>query len=305
MKRTNIQTLPEHPLEMWAQMPNFKVDAILGADFHLREDLPVCRTDNFEAAQWRKLDEIKVLQKKHNCPVYHAGDLFQHWKPSPSLLSKTIQHLPAEFYTVYGNHDLPQHNMELLEKSGVFTLYVAGKINILPKGHFGEVPQHSITIKGKRVGICHIMTYKGNLPFPGCKSPLAAALLNRHKDIDMLLTGDNHQSFTQIYDGRLLVNPGSLTRHKADQVNHRPAVYLWNAETNTALPHYLGIENNVISREHIEVQEQRDKRIDAFISGLTADWSGTLNFKDNLKIFFAENNTSENLQNIIMNAIKE
>jgi N-acetylmuramoyl-L-alanine amidase len=43
----------------------------------------------------------KKLQEKHQCPVFHAGDLFDYWKPSPWLISKAIEHLPDKFYTIY------------------------------------------------------------------------------------------------------------------------------------------------------------------------------------------------------------
>ena len=96
--------------------------AILTGDWHLREDSPTCRTDDFWTTQWEKVDFVSDLQKKYNCQVIHSGDLFNHWKPSPYLLNKTMRHIPKEFYTVYGNHDLPQHNIELADKCGINVL---------------------------------------------------------------------------------------------------------------------------------------------------------------------------------------
>ena len=52
------------------------IDAILTGDWHLREDTPICRTDDFQTAQWEKVRIISDLQKKYNCPVIHSGDLF-------------------------------------------------------------------------------------------------------------------------------------------------------------------------------------------------------------------------------------
>ena len=101
---------------------------ILASDFHLREDHPVCRTDDFWQAQWKKVDFVSELQEKYDCPVLHAGDLFDFWKPSPYLLTETIKHLPNKFFTVYGQHDLPQHNLKLAYKCGINTLAEAGKL---------------------------------------------------------------------------------------------------------------------------------------------------------------------------------
>lgn len=290
---------------------NKRPSAILCGDFHLREDQPVCRTDDHETAQWIKVDFIKALQKKYNCPVLHSGDLFNHWKPSPHLLSKTIEHLPEQFWTIYGNHDQPQHNMELVYKSGIRTLFKAGKLKIFPGVHWGTFPEtykqlrvEQTEIKGKKILVYHIMTYQAKTPWPGCIDPMAGKLLRKYPEYDLILTGHNHKSFVEHYEGRLLVNPGSLTRHDADQINHKPRVYLWYAETNTVKPVYLPIEDNVISREHIERKEERDGRIEAFISQLDSEWEAEISFEENLKRFFSHNKIRDSVKDIVMNSIE-
>ena len=118
-----------------------KPTAILTADWHLRDTQPVCRTDNFWEAQWKKVQYVLNLQNEHKCPIIHAGDFFHTWKTSPYLLSKTMEHMDSKypFLTVYGNHDLPQHNLELAHKSGLHTLCMAGKLITLPGGPLGAI----------------------------------------------------------------------------------------------------------------------------------------------------------------------
>jgi len=290
---------------------NKKPSAILTSDWHLREDQPVCRTDNHEIAQWIKVDFIRALQKKYNCPVLHAGDLFNHWKPSPHLLSKTIEHLPNQFHTIFGQHDLPAHNTEFIPKCGITTLAKAGKLTAYIAGTWGtkpkDFPEFDLSFplfQKRKVLVWHIMTYQGKQPWPGCIDPKAAKLLRKYLEYDLILTGDNHKAFVEEYEGRLLVNPGSLTRHDADQVNHKPRVYLWCAETNTVEAVYLPIEQDVISREHITRKEERDGRIDAFISQLDSEWEAEISFEENLKRFFSTNKIRESVTNIVMNAIE-
>ena len=282
--------------------------AIFTADWHLREDQPVCRTDDFQKEQWNKIQFIKDLQNKYDCLVLHAGDLFHHWKPSPYLLSKTIEHLPNNFWTVAGNHDLPQHNMELIEKSGIFTLIKAGKINLLSGCHWGGVPDIPRSLAfpttEETVLVWHVMTWKGNTPYPNCPDPDCFRLLRKYKEFDVLLTGHNHQSFTAEQDGRLLVNPGCITRQEADQTNHKPCIYLWYGETDIQqifLPHNRG----VISREHIELQQKKTDRIDAFITRLNSEWESTISFEDNLERFFASNDIETDVKDIIYKSIEE
>ena len=283
-----------------------KPDLILCSDMHLRESKPTCRTDDYTSAQWTKLDYIQKLQYDYERPVLHAGDLFDHWKPSPHLLTRTMIHLPEQFYTVYGQHDLPQHNLELSHKCGINTLAQADKLKILGECHWGQKPNKASLIKPNDIKILvwHKMNYKGKKLWPGQVDPSALRLLKKYPQFNLIVTGDNHKPFVQEYEGRLLVNPGSMMRITAGQVDHRPRVYLWYADTNTVEPIYLPIEEGVISREHIEVQKERDNRIDAFISRLDDDWETEFSFEDNLQRFAEVNKTKQSVMNIIYKAIE-
>lgn len=112
-----------------------KPDAILTADWHLQDTQPRCRLDEFWTTQWKKVDFISALQRQYDCPVLHAGDLFEIPRPSPMLLSETIRHIPKQFYTIYGNHDLPDRNIKFGYKSGVHVLETAKKLTVLDATH--------------------------------------------------------------------------------------------------------------------------------------------------------------------------
>lgn len=294
-----------------------KPDLILTSDWHLREDTPICWKGNFLDEQTQSIGFVGGLQSKYNCPVVHAGDLFHHWKPSPWLLSYAIDYLPLDFYTIYGQHDLPQHNWELREKCGIFCLERAGSVKVLNGCHYGQEPNplHSMLEIGNgeyqvlntiqpNILVWHHLTYKGNPPFPGAAGGQASVMLRKYPQFDLIVTGDNHQSFTANYGKQLLVNPGSLTRQKADQIDFEPRVYLWYAEDNTVEPVYLPIAKGVISREHIDRVEKRDERIDAFISKLDDEYEVGVSFEENLEEFFQVNNTEEDIKQIIYKSIE-
>ena len=184
--------------------PKKRPDGILTADWHLREDIPTCRTDDFQKAQWTKVKFIADLQKEYDCDVYHAGDLFNHWKPSPYLLSKAIEWLPDNFYTVYGNHDLPQHNLELANKCGINTLKAADLLTVLYEAHWGQEPKDDAAIifgngtKFRReMLVWHTMNYQGRKPWPGCTDPSSMKLLRKYPQFDLILTGHNHKPFVE------------------------------------------------------------------------------------------------------------
>ena len=298
-------------------------NAILTGDWHLREDQPTCRTDDFWKTQWKKVDFIKHLQEKYNCPVLHAGDLFNHWKPSPRLLSETILRLPKHFYTIYGNHDLPQHNLDLAYKCGINTLERAGVLAVLDECHWNQEPKYGSFHKekidvtcisdsfpryihyGSNILVWHVMNYQGKKPWPGCIDPSAASLLRKQPQYDLILTGHNHKPFVEKHEGRLLVNPGSITRQATDQIDHKPRVYLWYAKTNTVEPIYLPIEQDVISREHIDKISEREDRIDAFISKLDNDWEAGVSFEENLERFEKTNQVRQSVIQIVHKAVEQ
>ena len=281
-----------------------KADLILTADWHLRETTPICRTDNFcEETQWEKVDFISALQEEHDCPVAHAGDLFDYWKPSPELLSNTIKHIPKQFHSIAGNHDLPQHSMELLAKCGLYTLVAGGHVILEDHGHWNRgMSSNWWKIKGRSVYMWHIFNWKGVLPWPMCSAPTGAKLLRQH-NLDLLLTGDNHKPFVEKYEGRLLVNPGSIFRMDADQVDHKPRVYLWYAKENEVEPVYLPIKQNVVTREHIEIQKKREQRIAAFVSSINSNYSVGMSFEQNLELFKEKNKPRQSVMDLIYKAI--
>jgi len=287
-----------------------KAALILTSDWHARDTFPICRTDNFEETLWKKMDFVKALQEKHNCDIIHGGDLFHHWKPSPYLISKMIEHLPKRFFSIYGQHDLPQHNFEARDKSGIHVLEKAGALTVLPGVHWNGIPTDSdyIKIKGdeitRKILVWHKMVWKGKRPWPGCTDPSAVAMLRKYKQVDIILTGDNHQAFIEEYEGRIHVNPGSLTRQSAGQIDFEPRVYLYFAESNTVEAVFLPIEREAVSRSHIEKDEKRTERIGAFIEKIDGNWEASMSFENNLTEFFKINQTLSSVKDIIYKAIE-
>lgn len=283
---------------------------IITSDWHLRETAPPCRTDDFLEAQWKKVQFISDLQQQYGCPVIHAGDLFDHWKPSPWLLSKTMEHLPMDFHTIYGNHDLPQHNLELQNKTGIWALHKAGKLHIIEKGvHWGVIPSKDSIIhwNGLKIMVWHIGVYQGKLPYPGCTDPLATALLRKWgRNCDLIITGHYHISFHETYENATLINGGGITRQESDEANKIPRVALFDTETRVVnwipLPFSPGVVTKPISVQKIE---ERNDRIDAFISRLDTDWeANSISFEANMERYLKDNPVEEPVKTLIQEAIE-
>lgn len=295
-------------------------DAILTSDWHLRETIPTCRTDAFcEVTQWEKVEFVGHLASQHGCPVIHAGDLFHHWKPSPNLIRMCIKHLPVQFWTVYGQHDLPQHNWDLREKSGIAALEEARRLRVLGGTHWGQEPEEASYVMEKYEGkihqglnktirkilIWHKMVWQGKRLWPGQTDPNSLNILKNYEEYDLIVTGDNHHSFIENYEGRLLVNPGSLTRQNAEQIDFQPRIYLFYADENTVRPVDVPIQQGVVTRVHIERSEERSDRIRAFIEKIKGEWEIGMSFEKNLEEFFDTNPTREEIKNLIYKAIEQ
>jgi len=291
-----------------------KATAILTSDWHIRESIPECRTDNFMQAQWDKLLLINELYYSNGrIPILHAGDVFHHWKPSPYLLSNVVANLP--FYddskeygviAIAGQHDLPQHNLELMYKSGIETLFSAGTMTKASGGHFGSDKPHVIELVDSEmvVGLWHKLIWEKRPPHWDKDGLTAKEVLEEFSEFDLIVTGDNHASFVVKHEGRLLVNPGCLTRQKASEANHKPKVYLWFEESNTVEPFLFPIGKKDVSREHIERREQRDARIEAFVERLSEEIEVGLDFKENIEMFIQKHNVKEQIKNIIYEALE-
>lgn len=284
--------------------------AILTGDWHLRESAPGCRMDDFVAKQWRKVDYIKALAIANQAHIVHAGDLFHQWKPSPWLISSTIKYLPntplsSFFYTIYGNHDLPQHNIDLAYKTGISCLEQINRLNVL-KGRHWNCQSNDIdyAIGDKKVLVWHIMTWQGKCPAFAKGAYSAEDILHQYPEYDLIVTGHNHNSFMANVGGRLLVNPGAITRQTMGETHLIPRVYIYDSVLHSIEEVVLPYNKDVF----VDTTNERsvnDTRVEEYIAHLNSNWDADISFEKNLEKFSRENAINDDIMQVIWNAIKE
>ena len=289
-------------------------DAILTADWHLRDDRPIARTDDYWSAQELKVAFVSGLQQKHGCPVLHAGDLFHKHSPSPYLLQWVIKHLPKSFVTVPGNHDIPNHNMDRYESSGLAVLEAAGVVKVLREDGTGNWDgfNHSTVIgfpygaelykNSAEMIMLHEMVFN-KPPFPGVIGYTPDDLREIFPDAKLISTGHNH---TPLFDNTaepLVLNPGSLMRMTADQTDYEPCVWLWYAKENRVEPIKIPIEKGIICRKHIDAPEERDERMLTFVERLRTDIEIGLSFKNNLEAYMKKNKVPRLVDKTVWEAV--
>jgi DNA repair exonuclease SbcCD nuclease subunit len=279
---------------------------ILAADLHLRRTTPRARTDNFFETMGRKFRFI-LKQAQASPPLLVAGDFFHTPRPGEGLLRWVIDLLreyKVKPIVVPGQHDLPGHSLEQIGESGLGVLAAAGVIQLLTReqflgpGYHIEAAAYGVTPRNKkRQEPCHLnillwhhMVINESL-WPGQEADKAPAILRKYPQFDLIVTGDNHTSFTTMNGStkRWLVNPGSMMRMTAAQVNHLPHVFKY--ENGVVTPITIPIEPDVLDLAELEAVKDKDERISAFVDRLSSQWEAGLSFEKNVEKFFQTNKT--------------
>jgi DNA repair exonuclease SbcCD nuclease subunit len=301
--------------------------AILTADIHLRLTTPTARTDDYQDALLRKIEFLRSKSVGLGVPVLDAGDLFDNWRASPEAESIAMQSLPFVMVTIPGNHDIPKHNINLYYKSSLHVLDAAKRIHVginpdtpLRVGNnmvyffpYGTPIEKMVDV-GENIealdGECHIALYHGMVIgskdelWPGAKEyNMARALLQRVPGFDVIVTGHNHKTFTAEYEGRHLINPGSMMRMDADQMDHQPSFFILYSD-NSYTQQYIPIEKDVLTRQHIITSTERDERMLAFIERMGLNYEIGLSFERNLENHIADNKIRNGTKEKIWEAVE-
>ena len=108
---------------------------ILTADWHLRDDVPKSRTDRdtFFDEQFKKVEFIVNYAIEHDATIMLAGDVFHKSKVSPKVINRLAETIrnDVDILVIPGNHDLPNHNPELLEESSYGTMLHLGLLTFV------------------------------------------------------------------------------------------------------------------------------------------------------------------------------
>lgn len=308
-----------------------KPDAILTADWHLREDKPRRRTDDYFNAQVEKIRFVSDLQIKYEIPILDAGDLFNKWRVPPWLETWAIVNLPY-IVTIPGNHDLPEHNVDSFNRSSLSVLNASMHTDVLINQwaekdkpiSAGEcvpffihnstygIPWNSndkvkydnkINLLSKetdrRILLIHKMVSDVPLKYKMRELELGTAILKKYPEFGLIVSGHNHKSFVIEFEGRLLVNPGSMMRMSKDQIDFRPKVYLWYADENRVEPVYLPIKKDVFSEKKIREEKDNEERMESFVEALNTDYEFTLSFQKNIENYFENNKVRKPVRTII------
>jgi predicted phosphodiesterase len=290
-----------------------KILCIITSDGHIRDTKPRCRIDNYFEAQSKKLNQIKKLQIENNCPVFDCGDLLDNYRSSPFLEGWLIDNLPNQFYTIAGNHDLPNHRIEDIDKGSLGVLIKASKVKLLNWCSIGigvwgfnynsnfQIPKEFETRRKETKHIALVHEFISIDKFPGSITP--NELVNKLQGFDYIFCGHNHTNFDVKVNNTRVINIGSMLRMDADQINYKPAFYVMydNFEIEKI---YFDIDDNVIDRKYIDDKNKTNEKLEAFITSLNGKYEISNSFKNNIDNYLKENNIAEGIKEKIYASIQ-
>lgn len=298
--------------------------AVLCSDIHLQEKPPIARsaeTDWWKAMQ-RPVDQLKALAKKHKVPVVCAGDVFNHWKAPPELVNWALEHLPT-MYAVPGQHDLPFHSYEEMDRSAYGTLVRFGKIIDLPyfkptRVHPGlvlwgfpwnhKLKPCPLPMKDDevRLAVVHAYCWQKGADYPGAKEEQrAAAHASKLKGFHTAVFGDNHKPFLAQKEGRTIFNHGGFMRRKSDEYDHRPAFGLLMSDGSVDRV-FQDVEADLfIDRAAAKFEEGDEFQMQAFLKELSNLGGSELDFRDAVSHYLRTYEVSEGAKQIIIKALEQ
>jgi len=300
-----------------------KVIAILCSDLHLSQKPPRSRRkepDWFKAMA-RTLNELKGVSEHYGAPILCGGDVFDHWRADPELVNFAINFLP-EMYAIPGQHDLPLHNMDLIERSAYWTMVLIGRItpvyhkqpitienNIIlhafPWGTTIE-PQKEQS-KKKHVAICHEYFWTDNHHFHGApKENEASRYKKKIKGYHAVAYGDNHKGFLTKINGISVLNCGGFMRRTSDQKDYEPSIGLLCA-SGDIIQHRLQISHEkftTLEEEEIGIRKVlKSQDMDNFLTGLHETATKSFDFLEAIEYAMKKTYVTDDVRRMILEAL--
>lgn len=292
---------------------------LVTADWHLRDDVPICRKESnveFRKVQLDKVDWVCHKANELNASLVCAGDMFHVPRPSYGLLNgllKVFHRNNVVPLVVAGQHDLTWHSPQQYSNSALGLLIREGFVQLLDAG-VDCGPIQGSSWDEDRVAFPHggdCVVYVTHHPIAATKgdpSTTPSNFLSWFKDsaIRVVIAGDRHTPLRMEKYRKLLIVPGSLTRIASNQT-HEPQAwfvrgYSRSVEvTSFVIPH----DRHAIQQEHLDEKAERDSRVAAFVKSLAKDRDVQLSFVDNLKKALNDSKVGSGVRRLILEALAQ
>jgi len=303
------------------------VRAILVSDLHLQPRPTVARSaePDWYAAMQRPLDEIRALGNRFGVPIIYAGDIFDRWNAPPEVINFALQNL-APGYAVPGQHDLPNHRYEGIERSAYWTLVAAGVLTDIPAGgrriavassgletiawgfpwgHQVEPPDPDPGVDSPgslRLAVVHAFIWTKSTGYMDAdEGKKVAGYKSALQGFDAAVFGDNHKGFiVHPRGGPAICNCGGMMRRRIDEVGYRPGCGLLLGDGRVVRYYFDTSDDKFIDFSAAEEALELALDMGGLVGELAALGAGdALNFVDALRRFLRDNKIDARVRDII------
>ena len=284
---------------------------IVTADWHIRATKPRCRIDeDWIQTQQKALNQIVQISNEKKAPVFVVGDLFHSNSDTSFQCIQMVQQIAdklGELYVLCGNHDLPYHSSENIEKSAIGILLNSNNIHSITE-YIDELDEFSFSAanfdqkdnKDAEVVFKHILVFPDvkSIP-PNVDAITAKELLSEFPKAKWIFTGDYHHNFHYEKNGRHVINSGCLLRQASDMKDYQCGVYY--VDTDKEVVEFIPIidSEEFVDDSYIIKQEERENRIESFVDKLKDTKNISLDFINNVENAMIENKIQGELKTTI------
>lgn len=283
---------------------------ICSSDWHIRKSNPQYRIDNFFDTQCEKIKwMVNYCVDNNICGILHGGDLYDRFDCPYEAVRRYIilfnsYTTPIKMLGCLGQHDMRYHKIGSSNTpAGCLYAGIAGTGSTIleeaPKEYIEPYSKTKIHIYGSSWGekiptiqdqsainilVTHRMVTKSGPLWKDQTDFTEADELLKKTKFRLIVTGDNHNTFSHSYRMRYVVNSGSLMRAKIDQMDHKPTFFVYDTNTNTIEKVEIPILNKrkVFAVEEIKDTKLNDLVLENFVNGLNIDYDRKVSFKENL-----------------------
>lgn len=277
-----------------------------------------------QAGYLKQVKDLADIGVGESVPVICAGDIFDRWNPPPELINFALKHLPQGMITVPGQHDLPNHRIDQMNRCAYGVLVEAGKIkdisgSVYTGDSFGFAAYgfgwgeeiEPLLEKGRdkdrnkaiiHLAVIHKYCWTADKKYPG--APEEANLQCFAKSLrgyDAAVFGDNHLGFTAKAGACNVINCGGFIRRKSDEIKYTPMVGLLMSD-GTIKRHKLDTTDDKFHEAAADV-ELATLDMQKFIKELEGLGEEGLNFREAVENHLRKEKLSTHVKEIILSAL--